>query len=474
MRSRATDTMSRLSMYSRAYALPLILALVAGCASDGVATSTSALATTGATSGTGSGSTTATSSASGSTAATAEEPIRIGASAPLTGAFSQFGAANQNGYQLCVDLINERGGVLGRPLELIVEDNRSDTETAVNQVQRFIDLDEVDLLFAPFSSLLYFPTSTVAEQAGMVFPAAAGGALSIWERGYEYIFYFQQTSAEFVGQAPINALNHYRDAGVIPEGEFPATVALIHADDFFVNSLVQGLLGGPIELENGETLDLGPGILAEAGMEVVYDETYPLGFADWLVLAENIRASNADLVLGGLASTDEGVSLVQALDTVGYKPKAMWLSEAAQPEFAEAVGASADGIMAHTTWHPNASHEGLLAGAAFSNQDFIEAFNAAYGHDPAEDEAQAFAVCQGMTQGVEGAGTVDNAELRDWLAGRTADDPVRTIMGNYHWDERGLPLDRNPLVGQWSEGEFNFIFPPEEFTDSSDLVYPIP
>ena len=59
------------------------------------------------------------------------EPIKIGSSLPLTGNFSVSGEKHQQGFQLCVDLINEKGGLLGRPVELIVSDNRSDTETAI-------------------------------------------------------------------------------------------------------------------------------------------------------------------------------------------------------------------------------------------------------------------------------------------------------------------------------------------------------
>ena len=57
------------------------------------------------------------------------EPIKIGASMPLTGGFAIPGQKHTDGYQLCVDLINERGGLLGRPVELIVSDNQSDVDT---------------------------------------------------------------------------------------------------------------------------------------------------------------------------------------------------------------------------------------------------------------------------------------------------------------------------------------------------------
>src|SRR5665811_1363670 len=96
-----------------------------------------------------------------------EEPILFASSLPLTGEFSVTGTKHRDGYQFCVDEINARGGILGREVELLVEDNRSDTEATVNQMERFINVENADVLLGTFSSLLGFPASTVAEQNGM-------------------------------------------------------------------------------------------------------------------------------------------------------------------------------------------------------------------------------------------------------------------------------------------------------------------
>jgi branched-chain amino acid transport system substrate-binding protein len=403
------------------------------------------------------------------------EPIRIGASLPLTGGFSIPGAKHRDGYQLCVKLINERGGLLGRPVELLVNDNRSDTEAAVSQYERFINVDNVDLLFGTFSSLLTFPVSAVGEQAQMVYPVPSGGALRIWERGFKHIFYFQENAGEYIGQAPINTLTTYRDKGVIPADEFPKTAAVVHADDFFANAISTGLLGGTVEIPGSDqTVDLSPGFLADAGINAVFDEQWPEGYSDWLTLANSIKASNAELLMASTASPDEAIQLVRALQTVGYNPKVVWMSQGTQSEFHENLGDAANGIMIHSSWHPAANFEGLLSGETFTNQDFIGAFRQEYGRDPDEDEAIPFAVCQGMEQAVRGTESTDNSAIRDWLASRTSDDPVRTIMGDFHWDERGLPIGRDFLMTQWQEGELKFIFPLGEFPGVVDMIWPKP
>lgn len=404
------------------------------------------------------------------------EPIRIGTSLPLTGMFSVPGSKHQDGYEFCVDLINEAGGLLGRPVELLITDNRSDTETGVSQYERLINAENVDLLFGTFSSLLTFPTSAVAEQAGMLYPVPSGGALQIWSRGFENIFYFQQQAGEYLGESAVAAFSHYSDEGLVPEGDLPQTAAVVYAEDFFAEAFAKGLLGGQVEVQDtGEVVDLSPGFLAEAGIEVVMDEQWPEGYSDWLSLANSIRAANADLLAVGTASPDEAVELVRGLQTVGYQPKAAYMSQGTQSEFQDNLGeAGANGVLAYSSWHPQAQWEGTLAGEPFSNQDFVEQFTEAYGRAPDEDEAIPFALCQGMQQAVTAAGTTDNAAIRDWLRSRTAEDPVETVLGSFHWDERGLPFDRVPILTQWQDGTLEFVYPVDEFPGVSDLVYPKP
>lgn len=388
------------------------------------------------------------------------QPIRIGASLPLTGNFAIAGTKHRDGYQLCVDLINERGGLLGRPVQLLVQDNRSDTEVVVSQYERFINVDRVDLLFGTFSSLLTFPASAVAERAQMVYPVPSGGALRIWERGFKYIFYFQQGAVEYIGQSPVRMLMAYRDKGTIPADEFPKTAAVVNADDFYGNAIATGLLGGKVEVPGTDkVIDFAPGFLNEAGIEVVFSQTWPEGFSDWNTLANAIKNSNADMLMAATASPDEGIELVRALQSVGYNPKALYMSQGTQSEFYENLGQAAEGIFMHSSWSPFVNYEGLLAGQPFTNSDFIQVFRERFGRDPDEDEAIPFAVCQGMEQAVRAVGSTDNVAIRDWLTSRTDENPVRTILGDFHWDERGLPVGRDYVVLQWQNAELKAIFP---------------
>jgi branched-chain amino acid transport system substrate-binding protein len=110
-------------------------------------------------------------------------PIKIGASLPLTGEFSEPGKAARQGYQVWQKLINDKGGLQGRKVEIVIRDDASDQNTVVADYNALISREKVDLLLGTFSSLLNIPASTVAERNRMVYVEPAGGAPEIFDRG---------------------------------------------------------------------------------------------------------------------------------------------------------------------------------------------------------------------------------------------------------------------------------------------------
>jgi branched-chain amino acid transport system substrate-binding protein len=448
----------------RLFAIFLVLLMVvAACADEDSETTTTA-----ASSGTTAGS-------SGTTAAPSGDPIKFAASLPLTGMFSIPGTLHQEGYEFCVEAINERGGLLGRPVELITSDNKSETETVVNQYERFINVDEADVILGTFSTLLSFPSSSISEQSQMVFPEPSDSSLMSHSRGYTYNFGFTLKPIDFIGQSPVDALQYYLESGVIPEGEFPKTAAVVYQDDFFPNAISRGLLGGTLNIPGtDESIDFSPGYLADSGIEVVLEEQFPAEFDDWISLGNSVKEADADLLIA-LTTPPVEVDLVRAFGTVGYQPKAAFFSQGTYAEFLEALGSAVNGIMVWTTWAPEIEWEGELAGGSFGNKEFVEEFQARFGRVPDEDQAQAFTVCQTMAQAIEDTGTTDNTALRDWMAARTAADPARTIQGDYYWDEKGLTAGRDVLLLQWQDEQLKFVFPRgDAYTSSVDLLYPKP
>ncbi len=86
------------------------------------------------------------------TSASAAGPIRVGVISPLTGAWTVYGKAHISGFQLAVDEINAAGGVLGRQIEVVIGDSKTEPRVVVEQANRLIRQERVDFLAGTFSS----------------------------------------------------------------------------------------------------------------------------------------------------------------------------------------------------------------------------------------------------------------------------------------------------------------------------------
>ncbi len=399
------------------------------------------------------------------------DPIKIGSSLPLTGGKSVNGEKHRKGFVTCVEMINEKGGLLGRPVNLIVSDNRSDVATAIAQYERLINVDKVDLLFGTFSSGLTYPVSSVVNKYNMVLPVPSGGSLKIWVQGYKHIFYFQQNNGEYLGQSITMLINER-----LSKAERPKTAAIVGAEDNIANSITAGLMGNQIKNPAGEViLDLAPGFLDGVGIEVVHQEKWPEeGFSDWLTVANNIKRSKAELVVGLTASPEEAVQLMRALQTVKATPKMVYLSQGTQNEYKEGLGDYAEGSVHTGSWQEDVKWVGLIAGEKISSQDYQKIFLKRWGTPADEDAAIPFAACEGMEPAGRATTSLDNLVISAWLHARTKDDPVRTILGPFQWDERGVTKDRSSLVMQWQGDKLELVFPTDEFAGVGDFTYPKP
>src|SRR5579871_2742831 len=96
-----------------------------------------------------------------SSSTTNQKPITIGISLSLSSDFKADGQAMQQGYQLWADAVNANGGLLGRPVQLIILDDKSDPDQVAKNYETLITTDHVDLVFGPFSTLLTKPASVV-------------------------------------------------------------------------------------------------------------------------------------------------------------------------------------------------------------------------------------------------------------------------------------------------------------------------
>src|SRR5436309_12473414 len=87
-----------------------------------------------------------------STPANAQAPIKIGASLSLTGTYAKPGTYQKEGYEVCAEEVNGKGGLLGRKIEFVLYDDQSTPATGVKLYEKLITEDKVDAVMGPYSS----------------------------------------------------------------------------------------------------------------------------------------------------------------------------------------------------------------------------------------------------------------------------------------------------------------------------------
>lgn len=368
----------------------------------------------------------------GSGSGDSDDPITIGTSLPLTGEFSQPGQAAEEGYKIWQNMVNENGGLLGRQVELIVKDDASNQNTIVADYNALIGQDKVDLLLGTFSSLLNLPASAVAEKNRMVYVEPAGGSPEMFSRGFEYLFFAQQATADRQGLV-------FADwVASLPEGERPKTAAYPTLDDPFASPVVEGAKAA----------------LEAAGVETVYEQTYAIDTKNFDTIVSSMKNADPDLVFHG-AQFEDGVGMTRAMLKAGFKPDMFFQTNAPSfgDQFTEGIGAeNTEGVFYAVSHHPDADTPG--------NAEFVEAYDAEFGGLPPEDAADGYAAGQVLQAAVEAVGSIDDQEaLADWLR----ENEVDTILGPLSWDDTGAPTGEF-LIGQWQGGEAQIVLPEEAAT----------
>ena len=361
------------------------------------------------------------------------EPIRIGTSLPLTGEFSQPGKAAKEGYEVWQAMVNESGGLLDRDVELVVKDDASNQNTIVADYNALISQDKVDLLLGTFSSLLNLPASAVAERNQMLYVEPAGGSPDMFNRGFEYLFFAQQATADKQGKVFAEWV------ASLPEDERPKTAASPTLDDPFAAPNVEGIRG----------------MLEDAGIKTVYQETYAIDTKNFDTIVNAMKNADPDLVVHG-AQFEDGIGMTRSMLKADFTPDMFFQTNAPSfgDQFTEGIGEeNTEGVIYAVSHSPTADTPG--------NKEFVAKYEEMFGSgEVPEDAADAYAAGQVLQAAVEAVGSIDDQQaLADWLH----ENEVDTILGPLSWDETGAPQGEF-LIGQWQNGKPEIVLPEEAAT----------
>jgi branched-chain amino acid transport system substrate-binding protein len=340
-----------------------------------------------------------------SVAQAAQKPILIGGSLPLTGVWAETAKVIEKGYRFWVEEKNASGGLLGRPVKLIIYDDQGKPDNAVKLAEKAITVDKVDLLLGGYPGTAARAVMPLAEKHKMVY-ASMGGHMKSFLQGYTYSF----------GSPPLMGewwfLGAFQWLETIPSDQRPRRAAV-----YIMNNPVGTSLTDSI---NKWTKKLG--------ISIVVNERYnlPLPAAEPLVL--KAKQMRCDLFLSGGVFPD-GVMTVRAAKALKYNPKVyMQGIGSIIPAWVKQLGGDGNYIVSGTSYHYKLRNASNLA--------FRKRAKAKMGWDVIPTYfGFAYAWLQTPAAGVEGTQGLDQTEIRDWLRSHK----VETVAGTFSFDEKGLP-----------------------------------
>ncbi len=352
----------------------------------------------------------------------AAEPVRIGVSLGLTGRYAKLAAMQERGYRLWEKEINKKGGILGRPVKVLIKDDGSKGKAAQAAYRTLIKNERVDLVFGPFSSAITLSVAPVVD--GLGYPMLAPGAASdkIWQPCRKNIFGMWTPASRYsVGIFKLALLNNLKKVGIV------------FADDPFSVSVGSGAKKWAPRL----------------GLKVVVFEKFKKFTKDLTALARKARDSGVELlVVGGhfRASVDMRLSM----DRIGWYPKAYFATIGpVQHLYKKTLGQKAEFSLATSIWEP---HEKLNFP---KSREFVTRFSKMHQRTPTYQAATAYAAGQIIETAVHRAGSLRPDKVRQALF----DLDTYSIIGRYAVNKCGMQVKRFPLTIQWQGGKKEIVWP---------------
>lgn len=359
--------------------------------------------------------------------ASAQDTIKIGTIAPKTGPLAGGAVVTQwPNVELWTKLVNSRGGLMvggeQMMIEMIEYDDKTNPGEHIKLAQRLAEQDEVDFIVAPYGTGFNIATAPIYGRYG--YPMIAVSAITdkigeLTER-YPNLFFTLGSTTAFV-EGVRDILVEQREAGAISN-----KVAMVNVADAF------GI----------ELADRARELFVEAGFELVYDKSYPLGTPDLSPVMKGAKASGADSFIAWSYPPDSfGLAeqaIIEDLDVPIYY-------SAVATSFPAFKGAYGDKI-----------NNVLGAGGTNVDDPKIAEYRAAHEELTGKvadywASANTFAALQILEQAIEGAGTLD----RDAVTQYIKDNSFDTVMGTLAFENNNSATFWS--VGQWQDGVFRGV-----------------
>src|SRR5450755_85526 len=383
-----------------------------------------------------------------------QPPIKIGMSMPQTGGLASGGKASLLGIEIWRDDINAKGGLLGRKVELVVYDDKSSASETPAIYAKLVDVDKVDLLFAPYGTVPTAPIMPFVKQRGLLLMGN---------------FSFQVNSKighdMWFNNSPWGPADSWAASFLdLAEKAGGKSIALLAADQEFAQNLAK----------------TAREVATKPNMPVVFDQAYPPNTVEFSSIIRALKAAKPDIVYVASYPPDSA-GILRAVNEIGVGDNVkIFGGGMVGLQFAavmENLGSLLNGVVNYNTWLPEPSmyFDGTKKFFEVYTKRAVEAKV-----DPLGYYLAPFGYTSGqlVEQAVKAVGSLDQKALAKYLrenTHKTIVGPI-TFAADGEWKETGTlqaqfrgVVDKN--IEQFrTPGKQVILFP--EKLKSGDLITP--
>ncbi|MFZ2447216.1 MAG: amino acid ABC transporter substrate-binding protein [Syntrophobacteraceae bacterium] len=350
------------------------------------------------------------------------QPIRFGATVSLEGKYAGPSGMLRDGFKLWEKQVNERGGLLGRPVELVLHDDKSNPELVRELYTKLIAEDKVDMVLSPYGTPLTLAAAEVTTRYGYTMLACGASGDEIWNGRFKNVFgMYSPGKRYFIGLVDIMASNGLN------------SVAILYENSPFSRDAAEGAK------EWAERF----------GLKVSLYRSYASGKTELPGLLRQARGENPDgLIL--VSYPEDSYLLLDLMKTEKYRPRVLAFTIASSyPDFYEKAGGIAEGVFGSSQWEPDERIP--FPGTKRFIADFFKFTNRL----PSYHSGSAYAGCQLMERAVRHCDCFDQARIADFI--RSLD--TVTVVGRFKVGLDGKQTGHNSIIIQWQNGKKEIVFP---------------
>jgi branched-chain amino acid transport system substrate-binding protein len=337
------------------------------------------------------------------------KPIRIGLSMAQTGPLSAAGKSGLLALQLWREDVNARGGLLGRPVALVVYDDQSNPALTPGIYTKLLDVDKVDLLIAPYATNLTAPLMPLVKQRDRLL--IGNFALDV-NAGIRHDKYFNIQPWGSAREAVAPFLGLCKKLGA-------KTAAILAADAEFAQNIATAARGA----------------LKEHGLQAVYDQNYPPSTVDFSSMLRAVRAKKPDAVFVASYPADSA-AIIRAVNEIGVGDSVKLFGGGMvglqYATIMESLGSMLNGVVNYNTWVPEKTmdfpgvREFLMRYQARARQANVDPLGF---YVPPFD----YAIGEVLAQAVTATRSLDHKVLAKYIR----ENEIKTIVGAIRYGPTG-------------------------------------